>query len=135
MTPSCNRVFRPSRSYGARCWETIRPCCSALVAPSQLRVQVQRLARYDVDLLRVLRAAGFANLDAVAAGAQVHRPGFVRGARVGAIDEHLGVLHFGVQLDFTGVGIYVVTAVARTPIRTVITAVIRAAKPHESADE
>src|SRR5664279_6418838 len=101
---------------------------------SQLRLQVQRLAGDYVDLLRVTGAARFFDLDVVAARTQVHRLVLMRRARVGAIDEHSGVLHLGVQLDFAGVGIREVTAIRRTPIRPVKTAIIRTAHHHEPAD-
>jgi len=65
----------------------------------QLRVQVEGFAGDYVDLLRVRRAARFANLDMVTARTQVHRLVVMRCACVGAIDEYSGILHFRVQLD------------------------------------
>src|ERR1035441_7581716 len=83
----------------------------------QFGLQVQRLAGDHVDLLRVARAARFFDLDGVGARTQMHRLVLMRRARIGAIDEYPGILHLGVQLDFAGVGIRVVTTVHRTPIR------------------
>src|ERR1700681_535793 len=104
-------------------------------------MQVEGLARYHVDPLRVRSATPFANLDVVTAGAQVHRLILVRRAGVGAIDEHLRVLYLRVQLDFTRVGatVIVTAIVSRTPIRSPIwgiptAAVIWAAHCDESAD-
>src|ERR1017187_4201140 len=82
----------------------------------QLGLQVQRLAGDYVDLLRVAGAARFFDLNVVGARSQMHRLVLMRCARVGAIDEHTGILHLGVQLDFAGVGIRVVAAVHRAPI-------------------
>src|ERR1017187_1388142 len=100
----------------------------------QFGLQVQGFAGDHVDLLRVADAARFFNLDGVGARAQLHRLVLMRRARVSAIDEHPGILHLGVQLDFAGVGIRVVTAVHRAPIRPVITAVIRRTDHQEPAD-
>src|ERR1017187_636423 len=82
---------------------------------SQLGVQAQRLASHDVDLLNELRDSQFPNLNVVTAGTQVHRLSLVRRAREGAIYQHFGVLHFGVQLNLTRGGI-AVAVVSRTPI-------------------
>src|ERR1700686_73984 len=55
--------------------------------------------------------AFLAAVDVIAAGAQIHRFVLVRGPGECAVDEYLGVLHLGIQLDFTRVGMRVVTAV------------------------
>src|SRR5262245_37372343 len=76
---------------------------------------MQRLAGHNVDSLSVLCTATFPNFDVVAAGAQIHVLVIVRRACVGAVDEYLSVLHLGIQLYFTGVGIRVVI-IGRSPI-------------------
>jgi hypothetical protein len=67
----------------------------------QLRLKVDGLARRDVHLLIERALSAFADLDVVAAGPQVHSLVFLRGPRIRTINEHLGVLHFGIQLHFT----------------------------------
>src|SRR5256886_17187875 len=106
-------------------------------------MQMKLLARYDVNSLSKLGPATLSNLDVVTAGPEVYGFILVRCARVGAIDEHLGVLHLGIQLDLTGVRMpVVITAIGRTtpspiwsPIRRVpSTTVIRAGHHDESTD-
>src|SRR5579862_8389072 len=71
-------------------------------------MQMQRLAGYDVNLLGVRSPARFLDLDVITAGTQVHRLVLVSRTGVGAIDEHLGVLHLRVELHLAGVGMRIV---------------------------
>src|SRR5450432_2637387 len=96
---------------------------------------MQRLARDYVNLLTERSAASLPNLNVVSAGTEIHGLVFMRGTREGAVDEHLGILHLGIQFDFTRVRTRVVAAI-RSPVRAPIwavktTAVIRPAYYHE----
>src|SRR6516162_7091842 len=82
-------------------------------------MEVQRPADCDINLLCEGGLAVFADLDAVVAGAQVDGAVLVASAGVGAVDEHLSVLHLGVELDLAGMGIVAVgiRAPIGSPIR------------------
>jgi len=63
---------------------------------SQHGVQMQGLTGYDKEFFGEGRSAFFPNLDIVCARPQPHRPVFMSGSGIRAIDEHLRVSYLRV---------------------------------------
>src|SRR5882724_5403376 len=92
-----------------------------LCLDAQLRVQVQGLAGSNVHFPIKLRASRCADLDVVAARPEIHGFQFSDRAGVCAIDVHLGIFNFGIELQCSTRGtIPVITVwIIRSPIRGV----------------